>query len=276
MICIIPQHAKSVRLPRKAFREICGIPLVAWSVIQARSAHCIDHVYVSTESQEIADICEPLGAEIIWRPKRIQDKAFAANVPLEHALRELGHGIEKIPFLTKLATSPLLLPGDIDRLYDAFMSAPDPPAGINKQAILACETQEGGVYRKYRKGSGYDLGRWVFYDKSHETLDVFGAMNVMYESDYFPGNRRAEWIYNADNVTDAAADQDIVFHTTVLGNGIFHYAPVELWQIAEIDDEAGFDLCEKFMDLYILKGRGKAVYDEYADRQTIQQENHDI
>ena len=72
-----------------------------------------------------------------------------------------------------------------------------------------------------------------------------------------------------DKVTDAAADEDMVFYTSILGNAVFLYAPCELWQIQDIDDEAGFDICEKLMDLYILKGRGTAVYDEYADRQTI-------
>jgi len=144
------------------------------------------------------------------------------------------------------------------------MAAPDPPAGINKQALLACETQEGGVYRKYREGEGYNLGRWVYFDKSHETIDVFASMNIAYEHTYFPGNRTAEWLYGDGAVNDADADQDMVFHATVLGNGIFHYAQCELWQLVEIDDEKGLDLCRKLMDLYILKGRGTAVYDEYA------------
>lgn len=263
MICIIPQHALSVRLPRKAFREICGIPLVAWSVIQAKAAHCIDAVYVSTESQEIADICTQYGAEIIWRPQWLQDKAFAANVPVEHAICELGIQDKHVPFITKLATAPLLFPDDIDRLYSRFMEAEDVPLGMGKQVLLGAEVQEVVSYRRVRDpAQKMCVGHYI--DKSHKTVIPVGAMNVMYSDAYLPGNRVIKWYMEKETVNDADVDDTMVNYGMLFGNALVYYVPCRQWQTFEIDDEQGMEIVELFMDRKILQGRGPEVYYEYA------------
>ena len=264
MNVIIPQHAHSVRLPRKAFRKICGIPLVAWSVIQAKAAHCVDKVYVSTESDEIADICTPYGAEIIWRPTWLRDKAFAANVPLEHALGVAGlqdlHG----PFMCKLATAPLLFPDDIDRLYQKFMASPDIPVGPGKQVILAAPAQEACVYTRIRDPRDcMSMTRYI--DKDDNILIPQGALNVMYADAYVPSNRRAEWYLNANAVKDADADVNMVTYQMMLGTAMQYYVPCRKWQTYDIDDEQDLEVCEMFMEHKILKGRGPEVYYEYAE-----------
>lgn len=264
MIVIIPQHAHSARLPRKAFREICGVPLVAWSVIQAKCSHSVDAVYVSTESGEIAEICGHYGAEIIWRPKWLQDKAFAANVPIEHALNEIGINDKHVPFVTKLATAPLIRPDDIDRLHKTFVSAPDVPLGSGKQAILAAEVQEACVYHRMF-GREHKMFQSVYMDKSKKALIPQGAMNVMYADAYVPSNRRAEWLLNSDAVRDSEADADMLAYQMILGNAIGYYVPCREWQTIDIDDEQGFEMAEIFMEHKILRGKGTDRYYEYAE-----------
>ena len=263
MICIIPQHATSVRLPRKAFRELCGIPLVAWSVIQAKAAHNVDAVYVSTESQEIAEICTEHGAEIIWRPKWVQDKKFAANVPFEHALCELGIQDEHVPFLCKLATAPLLYPDDIDRIYSRFVEADEVPIGMGKQVLLGADIQEVAVYRQVRDPKER-MCVAHHIDKSHKTIIPFNAMNMMWADAYQPSNRRAEWFFQADTVNDADVDGELVNYGMLLGNALVYYVPCEQWQTFDIDDEGDFQIVEMFMEKRILQGRGPEVYYEYA------------
>lgn len=264
MICIIPQHARSVRLPRKAFREICGIPLVAWSVIQAKAAHCIDAVYVSTESQEIADICTQYGAEIIWRPKWLQDKAFSAGVPIEHALCEVGIQNKHEPFLTKLATSPLLFPDDIDRIYKRFCEANEIPQLLGcKTAILGAEVQEIVGYRRVQKPEE-KLCVSIYIDKSKRAIVPLGAMNIMYADDYQPTCRAAEWFFNMPFSTDKTFDDSYLNPEVKLGSSLAYYVPCRQWQTFEIDDEQGLEMVEMFMEHKILKGRGAEVYYEYA------------
>ena len=260
MICIIPQHAQSVRLPRKAFREICGIPLVAWSVIQAKSAHAVDAVYVSTESQEIADICTHYGAEIIWRPEWLQNKAFSANAPITHAMQEIGIQHSHEPFLTKLATAPLLYPDDIDRVYKRFREAEEIPIGIDKQTLLAAEVQEVVAYRRVRGNHRMIMANYC--NKSQPVIP-FGAMNMLYADKWTEATERMHWYYEGE-VTDEGIDARMVEYSLMFGNGLMYYVDCEQWQIYDIDDQGDFDICEMFMEHKILKGRGEEIYYEYA------------
>ena len=41
---------------------------MAWSIIQAKASHSLDWVYLSTDDDEIAEVGEAYGAEIIRRP----------------------------------------------------------------------------------------------------------------------------------------------------------------------------------------------------------------
>lgn len=264
MIALLPQHGRSNRLPGKAMRDFCGLPLVAWSVIQAMAAHCIDEVYVSTESQEIADICEPHGAKIIWRPKWLTEKRYAANEPFQHMIGELGLGGANEAALFLLATSPLRKPADIDRLYEGHLLSPPPPRGLMKQIQLGCDTQEACIYKQHPPYNGVKRGRMVHGDKSHKTMIPFGGMNISDTREYLETQPRLHWILDDDHVTDAAADQDLSFYSAVNGSGIFYYVDCELWQTNEIDDVEGFRVCEALMESQILKGRGKEIYDEYA------------
>jgi CMP-N-acetylneuraminic acid synthetase len=263
MICIIPQHAQSERLPRKAFRDICGIPLVAWSVIQAKAAHSVEAVYVSTESQEIAEICAQYGAEIIWRPQWLQDKAFSASVPLEHALHELGIHDKHEPFLSKLATSPLLFPDDIDRVHARFLEAEGIPIGIGKQVVLGADVPEIVAYRQVRNPED-KLCVANYVDKSQKAVIPFGAMNIVCPDSYLAGNRRAEWFFEAGEVTDADMDDEFVDSGKLIGNALLYYVPCRAWQTIDIDDEQGLEMVEMFMEHKILKGKGAEIYYEYA------------
>ena len=265
MICIIPQHGHSVRLPRKAFREICGIPLVAWSVIQAMAAHCIDEVYVSTESEEIAEICTHYGAEIIWRPKWLQDKAFGAGVPIQHAMKELGIENDHVPVMSRLATAPLLFPDDIDRLYKQFVESEDYPENLScfKSVHFGAEVQEVVAYRRVRDPDLHMIAPH-YIDKSHNLVIPFGGCNIIYADKYMGKEGLMEWYYQVDHATDAMQDPELVFSYLLLGGGLMSYVPCRQWQTAEIDDEQGLEMCEIFMKHKILKGRGPEVYYEYA------------
>ncbi|WP_431097774.1 acylneuraminate cytidylyltransferase family protein [Polaromonas aquatica] len=54
----------SIGLPGKNVRKLCGKPLIAWSIEQALASGIADRVYVSTDSEEIADVARTHGAEV--------------------------------------------------------------------------------------------------------------------------------------------------------------------------------------------------------------------
>ena len=54
-------------LPRKNLLPICGLPLLAHSIKIAHDLSEVDHIYVSTDCDEIAAIATLYGAELILR-----------------------------------------------------------------------------------------------------------------------------------------------------------------------------------------------------------------
>ena len=49
-VAIIPARGGSKGIPRKNLADLCGKPLLAWSIAQARRARRIHGVWVSSDS----------------------------------------------------------------------------------------------------------------------------------------------------------------------------------------------------------------------------------
>jgi CMP-N-acetylneuraminic acid synthetase len=61
-IAIIPARGGSRRIPRKNIVDFLGRPLIAWSIEAALKSGCFEHVLVSTDDEEIADVSRAHGA----------------------------------------------------------------------------------------------------------------------------------------------------------------------------------------------------------------------
>ena len=90
VLAIIPARGGSKGVPRKNIRELCGKPLIAYSIEVALKARLIDRVLVSTEDAEIAEISGQYGAEVPFlRPKEIAgDRSNIADA-VNHCLFEV-------------------------------------------------------------------------------------------------------------------------------------------------------------------------------------------
>jgi len=106
-VALIPARGGSKRLPRKNIAQVGGMPMLAHSINIARASSLFEHIYVSTEDAEIAEIARQYGAEVIERPAQIaEDRSTVVEVCL-HAL-EQNHDIGIICCL--YATAVLLIP----------------------------------------------------------------------------------------------------------------------------------------------------------------------
>lgn len=112
-IAIIPARGGSKRIPRKNIRKFRGKPMIGWSIEAALSCGCFDHVVVSTDDEEIADIARNLGAEVPFtRPAELSDD-YTGTIPvLRHAVEAtedvMGAKIEEACCI--YATSPFITP----------------------------------------------------------------------------------------------------------------------------------------------------------------------
>jgi pseudaminic acid cytidylyltransferase len=97
-IAIIPARGGSKRIPRKNVRPFCGRPMIAWPIAAAAASGLFDHILVSTEDPEIADVAQQAGAEIPFvRPAELADDQSGTTDVIVHALSwalEVGWPVE--------------------------------------------------------------------------------------------------------------------------------------------------------------------------------------
>lgn len=112
-IALIPARGGSKRIPRKNMMDFCGMPLFLWSVRQAQASKLIDKVVVSTDDDEISACAVEYGADVVRRGKA------NATQTLDDVVSHFLANYEKPNKIVLLQpTSPIRLPGDIDRCID--------------------------------------------------------------------------------------------------------------------------------------------------------------
>lgn len=72
MIALVPARSGSKRIPNKNIKSLGGVPLIAWTLIEAFESDVFSGVYVSTDSHEIAQVAAAwTGAKAYIRPKHM-------------------------------------------------------------------------------------------------------------------------------------------------------------------------------------------------------------
>lgn len=124
MIAIIPARGGSKGLPGKNIKMLNGKPLIAYAIEAAQKSKYIDYVFVSTDSEEIAEIAKQYGAQVPYlRPAELaSDTALAVDNYIYNVNRlekELGKKMEA--FVALQPTSPLRISEDVDGAIELFM-----------------------------------------------------------------------------------------------------------------------------------------------------------
>lgn len=125
---IIPARGGSQRIPGKNTRLLAGIPTLERTIRIAQASGVSAHIYVSTDSPEIATLARSLEATVIDRPAELADNHTALLPVLNHALGHLGDlGLvqDLTPVACLYATAVTLAPTDFHRGFAQLMSEPD-------------------------------------------------------------------------------------------------------------------------------------------------------
>lgn len=109
-IAIIPARGGSKRLPGKNIKLLGGKPLIAWTIEAAIKSNVFDHVFVSTDSEEIASVSRDYGAKVPFlRPAELASDTATTNDVVTHLIswfeKEYSQEVSNIAILQP--TSPL-------------------------------------------------------------------------------------------------------------------------------------------------------------------------
>lgn len=116
-IAVIPARGGSKRIPRKNIKDFCGKPMIAWSIEAAKASRLFDHIIISTDDAEIAEIARKWGAEIPFiRPLELSNDYIGTTDVVAHATRwAIDQGWPVSAVCCIYATAPLVQVDDLVR-----------------------------------------------------------------------------------------------------------------------------------------------------------------
>ena len=123
IIATIPARGGSKGVPKKNLKLIDGYPLIAYSIIAAKSSKNIDRIIVSTDSKEIAKVSKKFGADVPFlRPAKYARDDSPDNEHIIHAIEwfEKYENLTPEMFVHLRPTTPLRNPKLIDKAITKF------------------------------------------------------------------------------------------------------------------------------------------------------------
>lgn len=114
-VAVIPARGGSKRIPRKNIKDFCGKPMVVWSIEAAKSSGLFDHIIVSTDDSEIAELAKEYGAEVPFiRPAELSDDFIGTGDVVRHTVEWAIKNLGRPEFVcTIYATAPFIRSTDI-------------------------------------------------------------------------------------------------------------------------------------------------------------------
>ena len=219
-LAIIPARGGSKRLPKKNILDLAGKPLIAWSIESALKSKYIDKVIVSSDDDEILQISQSFGADIIKRPQELATDTSTSFDAIKHTI----NGTQLYDYIVLLQpTSPLRNNKHIDESIQTL---------INKDAdaiISVCEMDHSPLWSN--------------------TLPEDGSMNHFIREEV--KNRRSQDLEDYYRLNGAIyickTDLLLKEETFFIKENIYAYK-MDRKSSIDIDEKIDFKLAEFFME----------------------------
>ncbi len=224
-IAVIPARGGSKRIPRKNIKDFCGRPMMAWAISTAKVSGLFDHIIVSTDDNEIAELARSWGAETPFvRPADLADDLTPTVPVVAHAVKScLDSGwvadyvcciYPCVPFLQKsdlVAALSLAQERDADFVYPVSEYAHPIQRAMrqlpgNKMQFLRPEyelTRTQDLEKTYHDAGQFYWGKasaWLAHKKMHtDGLGMPIPNWRVVDIDSIDDWNRAEFIFQAMN-----------------------------------------------------------------------------
>lgn len=216
-VAFIPVRGGSKSIPLKNIKEICGKPLVYWTIKAACGCKYIDRVYVATDSDIIKNTVKSFSEEkTLDEFKKVEvigrsEKSASDTASTEAAMLEFAENYEFDNIVLIQATSPLLVADDLNRGFEEFdKKGTDSVLSVVLQKRFHWEIDNEGnarptnydVFKRPRRQefSGYYVENGAFYITSKQDLiisknRVSGNIKIveMNEDTFFEIDEPSDW-----------------------------------------------------------------------------------
>lgn len=156
---IIPARGGSKGIPRKNIKPLAGIPLIHYSIAVARALSDDEHIIVTTDDEEIAEVARQTGLDVPYmRPKHLAtDTANSRDVILDAMDYADCRGVEYDNVVLLQPTSPLRNVEDVENALKLYTSDIDMVVSVVESAVnpyYNCFETGAGGFLHVSKGDG--------------------------------------------------------------------------------------------------------------------------
>lgn len=121
IVVIIPARGGSKGIPDKNIVDLCGHPLISWSIKQAYNSKYVSSVWVSSDDENILNVSLKYGAKVIKRPKYLASDTSSSESAWIHSIDYLISQKIEVDLVVGLqATSPIRGIHDIDNAISRY------------------------------------------------------------------------------------------------------------------------------------------------------------
>ena len=230
-LAVVTARGGSKGLLGKNVKVLNGKPLIAWTLEQVKNSQFIDKLVVSTDSGEIAKVCEAYGVKVPQlRPDYLAtDNASSMDV-LEYTIQnEENDGCVYDYIMLLEPTSPLRKKGDLDNIIKL---AGDNPTRDGVISVGEVQLEHPMIVKKIAEN-----GAIIPY--LSENIKIY--QRQQYDEALFP--------YGVGYLIKNSAFRKA--HTIYTDNVIPYF--IERWQNYEIDDIYDFKCVETIMQMEMDK-----------------------
>ncbi len=175
ILAVVTARGGSKGLPHKNILELNGKPLIAHTLDKMRDSKYLDGCFVSTDSKEIADVCEKHGFSVPeLRPDELATDTASSVDVLLYTIDLLEKKGEKYDYLILLEpTSPLRKIDDIDNIIEIAVNNAEADGVISVGRVhlehpsIVKKIGENGYIKPYVEGGQF------FYQRQLEDAAYF-------------------------------------------------------------------------------------------------------
>ena len=240
IVAVIPARCGSKGVPHKNIKELCGKPILAYSVAAGRKSKLIDRVIVSTDSKKYADLAEKYGAECPFlRPSSISRDTSTDYEFVKHLLDWLKSNEHFQPeYLVLLRpVTPLRDPSTIDSAIDIFIN------NVEATSLRSAHEMSETAYKKFEIDGDY--------------LKAVGSNSFELDPLNEPRQNFPK-TYNPNGYVDILKTSFIQKHKKINGDRVMPFITPRSYEIDSIED---FELIEWIIQKDITYY--KKLFEEY-------------
>lgn len=209
-ICIIPARGGSKRIPKKNIKLFNGLPSLVNASKLAYCTKIFDKILVSTEDQDVIEVCNNYDLEVIQRPNVLGDDHSTTYSVMLNAIDQMEEqGIIGNFYCCLYPVTPLLLKKDLIDSLEIVKK-------LNQNYVFAISEFSSSIYRS------------LSLKEDNATYPVFPQYEFSRTQDLDVGYFDAGQFYWASEKTWRKSGE-------IHSNGVGYKIPK--WRAVDIDDE---------------------------------------